>query len=82
MLLVKVAANFAELERQARELSDEERARLALSLIESLDPADEGVVEAAWQAEIEARLAAYDRGEVKAIPGEDVFAAVRRLIGR
>ena len=77
-----MAANFAELERQAHELSDEERARLALSLIESLEPAEEGDVEAAWHAEIEARLAAYDRGEVKAIAGEDVFAEVRRLLGR
>jgi putative addiction module component (TIGR02574 family) len=77
-----VAANFAELERQAHELSDEERARLALSLIEFLEPADEGDVEAAWRAEIEARLAAYDRGELKTIPGEDVFAEVRRLLGR
>ena len=77
-----MATHFAELERQAHELSDDERARLALSLIESLEPAEEGDVEAAWRAEIEARLAAYDRGEVKAIPGEDVFAEVRRLLGR
>jgi putative addiction module component (TIGR02574 family) len=77
-----MAANFAQIEQQARALSDDERARLALSLIESLEPADAGDVETAWRAEIEARLAAYDRGEVKAIPGEEVFAEIRRLLGR
>lgn len=77
-----MAANFAELEQQARALSDQERARLALSLIESLEPGDEGDVEAAWRAEIEARIADYDRGEVKALPGDEVFAEIRRLLSR
>jgi len=77
-----MAANFAQIEQQARALSDDERARLALSLIESLEPADAGDVETAWRAEIEARLVAYDCGEVKAIPGEEVFAEIRRLLGR
>jgi putative addiction module component (TIGR02574 family) len=77
-----MAATFAQIEQQARALSDEERARLALSLIESLEPAEAGDVEAAWRAEIEARLAAYDRGEVKAIPADEVFAKIRRLLGR
>jgi putative addiction module component (TIGR02574 family) len=67
------------LERQIKELSSEERARLALLLLESLEPESKDDVEAAWLAEIEARLAAYDRGEVSAIPAEDVFAEARRL---
>ena len=67
------------LEEQIKELSSEERARLALLLLESLEPETEGDVEAAWLAEIEARLAAYDRGEVAAIPAEDVFAEARRF---
>jgi putative addiction module component (TIGR02574 family) len=48
-------------------------------LLESLEPESKDDVEAAWLAEIEARLAAYDRGEVSAIPAEDVFAEARRL---
>lgn len=77
-----MAANFSELERQLRALSEEERARLALSLIESLEVAEEGDVEAAWRAEIDARVAAYDRGETTAIPGEEVFAGIRRILDR
>lgn len=77
-----MAANFAQIEQQARALSDDERARLALSLIGSLEPAEAGDVEAAWRTEIETRLAAHDRGEVKAIPADEVFAEIRRLLGR
>lgn len=70
---------LADLEKQARQLSLEERAQLALALLDSLEPAEEGEIEETWRTEIEARLAAYDRGEVSAIPAEDVFAEARRL---
>ena len=70
-----------ELKQQAAKLSDAERARLALFLIESLDaPAEEGDVEEAWQLEIERRVAQYERGEVHLIPGDEVFAEARRLL--
>jgi Putative addiction module component len=36
-------------------------------------------VEAAWDAEVERRLAAYDRGELLALDGEAVLAKARRL---
>ena len=55
-------------------LSQEDRARLAEVLIASLDPEPQSEVEAAWEVEIERRLAAYDRGEVQAIDAEEVFA--------
>jgi hypothetical protein len=34
---------------------------------------------AAWESEIQRRLAQYDRGEVNAIDAEEVFAKARRL---
>jgi putative addiction module component (TIGR02574 family) len=77
-----MAANFTRIEQQARALSEDERARLALSLIKSLEPADACDLEAAWRPAIEARLAAYDRGEVNARPADEVFAEIRRLFGR
>ena len=55
-------------------LSQEDRARLAEVLLASLDPEPQSEVEAAWELEIERRLAAYDRGEVQAIDAEEVFA--------
>jgi len=70
---------LAELKEKAAQLSESERADLALALIESLDgPA--AAVEEAWRVEIERRVGEIDRGEVKPIPGDEVFAEVRRRL--
>ena len=68
-----------ELERQAKSLTAEERARLAEALLESLQDEPLTEIEAAWNREIAERVAAYDRGELPAISAEDVFAEARRL---
>lgn len=68
-----------ELEKQAKALTAEERARLAEVLLESLQDAPIAEIEAAWDREIEQRVAAYDRGELKTISAEEVFAEARRL---
>ena len=68
-----------ELEKQAKSLTVEERAQLAEMLLESLQDAPLAEIEAAWDREIEERAAAYDRGELKTISAEDVFAEARRL---
>lgn len=72
---------LAELKQEASQLSDEERAEFALSLIESLDGPADPVVEEAWRVEIERRLGQIDRGEVQPIPGDEVFARLRRRFG-
>ncbi len=75
-----MTAQLAELEKKARDLSLEERAELALILIESLDSAeDQSAVDDSWRVEIERRVAAYKRGDAKVIPGEEVFAEARRI---
>jgi putative addiction module component (TIGR02574 family) len=73
---------LAELKVKAAQLSEPERAELALALIESLDgPAeDPAVVDEAWRVEIERRVGEIERGEVKPIPGDEVFAEVRRRL--
>ncbi len=68
-----------ELEERAKALTVEERARLAEMLLESLEEGSLAEIEATWDREIEERAAAYDRGELKAIPAEDVFAEARRI---
>lgn len=68
-----------ELKKQAKSLTPEERAQLAEVLLESLQDAPLAEIEAAWDREIEARAAAYDRGELQTISAEDVFAEARRL---
>ncbi len=76
-----MSSTLAELKEKASQLTETERAELALSLIESLDgPADPGVEEA-WRLEIERRVAQIERGEVKLIPGDEVFARLRRRLG-
>ncbi len=76
-----MSGTLAELKEQAARLSEAERAELALSLIESLDgPADEDV-EDAWRIEIERRIAQVESGEVQLIPGDEVFARLRRRLG-
>jgi len=72
---------LTELKEKASQLSEAERAELALSLLESLEgPADADAGEA-WQHEIERRVAEIERGEVQLIPGDEVFARLRRRLG-
>jgi len=69
---------FSELEEQARALSPDDRARLAEVLLESLQGPPLSEIEAAWNREIEERIAAYDRGDLPAFSAEDVCAEARR----
>lgn len=69
-----------ELEQRAARLPPEERAQLALFLIRSLEPSDEGDIEEAWRIEAEAHWAEIQRGEAETIPGADVFVDVRRSL--
>lgn len=57
-----------------------ERAKLIAALIASLDSADEGDVEAAWEQEVKERSAAYHTGKVKAVPGSEALARARRKL--
>jgi len=72
---------LAELKDKASRLPESDRATLALALIESLDGPADAEVEEAWRTEIERRVAAYERGEVKLVPGDEVFARLRRRLG-
>lgn len=75
-----MSISLAELEQQARMLTPDERARLAEMLLESLQDTSLSEIEAAWQREIEDRVAAYDKGEVETYPAEEVFAEAKRII--
>lgn len=76
-----MANTLFELKQKAAQLSDAERAELALSLIESLDGPGDPDVEEAWRLEIERRIGQIDRGEVQLVPGDEVFARLRRRLG-
>ena len=74
-----MSLSLVDIEQQARLLSPDDRARLAEVLLESLQDGPISEIEAAWQQEIESRVAAYDRGETQTYVAEDVFAEAKRL---
>ena len=78
---ILVSRKLTELKRQASQLSEGERGELAMSLLESLDGPADPDVEEAWRLEIERRLGQIDRGEVQPMPGDEVFARLRRRLG-
>ena len=61
---------------QALELSATERAIVAEKLLFSLDSPD-SKIDDIWAKEADSRVEAYKRGELKAIPAEEVFAKYR-----
>jgi putative addiction module component (TIGR02574 family) len=69
----------AELAMRGKQLPREERERLVDELLVSLNEPATAELDAAWNVEIERRLAAYDRGEVQALPAEEVFAKARAI---
>ena len=76
-----MSSALAELKRKAADLEEAERAELALALIESLDDGADAGVDEAWRIEVERRVAEIDRGEVQLVPGDEVFARLRRKLG-
>ena len=67
-----------DLEAALLKLPNQERARLAEVLIESLD--DENEIAQAWTAEAERRLEELRSGTVQGVQEEDVFARIRARI--
>ncbi len=71
-----------QLVEEAKQLPYGERAELIEQLIaasaQDIDPA----VEKAWGDEVTRRLKEIEDGKVKLIPGEEVMARARKIIGR
>ena len=68
-----------QLTQQALQLPAASRAHLAEQLVESLAEADADEIRLAWAAEAVRRRDEIRSGSVKAIPGEQVLAEVRRV---
>ena len=62
---------------QALELNAIERANIAEKLLFSLDKADPEI-DKLWAKEADSRIEAYQRGEIKTISSETVFAKYRK----
>lgn len=66
--------NLKNVFREDAQLTESDRATLAGLLTETLHPASEPDVEAAWSEEIKKRVAEINAGTVELIPWEDVQA--------
>jgi len=70
-----------ELVSTALELSADDRAELARQLILSLEPAEvDADADSAWEAEIEHRLQAIDRGEVATVDWRQAVERARNSL--
>ena len=67
-------------EEQAARLSHRDRARLALRLLESLEPRRDEEVDELWLDEAEQRLRRYDAGATQARDAEDAIADIERQL--
>jgi len=74
-------ATTEEILNQLLSLPVDTRARVAQRLLESLESADD-TNRRLWDAEIESRLDAYERGELQAVPGDEVLARLREKFPR
>ena len=74
-------ATTEEILNQLLSLPVDTRARVAQRLLESLESADD-TNQRLWDVEIESRLDAYERGELQAVPGDEVLARLREKFPR
>jgi putative addiction module component (TIGR02574 family) len=66
-----------DLDSEALQLPHEERARLAKTLLLSLDAQAEEDLDRVWAEEAARRLREIERGEVTTIPSDEVFREAR-----
>ena len=75
-----MSSQFDDLAKRARALPRGEKAALVRMLIDDLDPGQDPDVEKLWLEEAERRYAQYLRGEVEALPGDEVMAEARKRL--
>ncbi len=75
-----MSSQLDELTKRIRALPARERVELVRTLIDDLDPGKDPGVEKLWLEEAGRRYAQYLRGEVEAIPGDEVMAEARKRL--
>jgi hypothetical protein len=68
------------IENDAIQLTHRERARLALRLIESLDPGNDEDVDEFWLTEAKRRLREYDEGTASARDIDDALSEIEKQL--
>jgi putative addiction module component (TIGR02574 family) len=77
-----MALTLEQLTKEAMQLPVPSRALLADKIVESLDFCESDEIRRAWATESVRRREEVRSGKVKPVPGEQVLAEVRRLVGR
>ena len=77
-----MSATMESVMQDALVLPPDQRLMLADMLWSSVEEVPDPDAEAAWHEEILARIECYDAGLIEAIPGEEVFAELRRELSR
>jgi putative addiction module component (TIGR02574 family) len=72
--------NLKQIENQALDLSEEERAQLAQKLILSLESSNDEDLDKEWLLEAKRRAVELDNGEVQPIPAEEVRKKAQALL--
>ena len=73
--------SLSEVQELVFALPAEARAKLVEAILLSLESEHAPSVSEAWQREAADRLAAHQRGNVAAIPADEVFDEAHRLVG-
>lgn len=63
---------------EALKLPPVERAELVENLLSSFEFRSRKTIDALWAQEVEDRIDAFERGELAAIPAEEVFAEIEK----
>ena len=77
--MIQTVDDFAQ---SAIQLPPDQRFTLAQRILASVEPQEDPAIDRAWMAEIRERMARYDSGETKGIPGAEVFADIDRRLAR
>jgi putative addiction module component (TIGR02574 family) len=77
-----MAATIEQLTHDALTLSEAERAHLAQTLLQSLEPGASETVEEAWDVEVSRRLDEVRQGMAQGRPADDVFRDIRARHGK
>ncbi|MFM7512065.1 MAG: addiction module protein [Cyanobium sp.] len=74
-----MSSSLHQIEEQARALPEEDRAKLAECMLESLHTSIKKI-EAAWHEEIALRIEAFEKGNISAYSAEQVFAEALQIM--
>ncbi|MBA2705636.1 MAG: addiction module protein [Blastocatellia bacterium] len=73
-----MSASSEQILKDALALQPQERAELVEQLLATFQEPPDPHIDELWAREAEDRLDAYDRGELKAVPAEEVFNRVKQ----